>query len=274
MQFQYRASQTRGGADHGWLKTFHTFSFASYYDEDFESFGSLRVVNEDRVAPGTGFPLHPHREAEIFSYIISGELSHKDTMGNIETMKRGDIQMTSGGTGIAHSEFNSHSSLPNHFLQIWATPSKRGLKPGYYARHFTDEQKKDKLCKIVAPVGTEGIVDERDGLGPTPIHSPFTFFASLLSPGKSLNHTIFAPLLSGKDEKRVYIQLIQTSGYNTKKADTTGKKGPVLKVSGGGEEIVLGEGDGVFIRGGKVGENIQIENFGSDVAELVLFELD
>lgn len=90
-------------------------------------------------------------------------------MGNVETMKRGDIQMTSGGTGIAHSEFNSHSSLPNHFLQIWVTPSQRGLKPGYYARHFTDEQKKDKLCKIVAPVGTEGVVDERDGLGPTPV---------------------------------------------------------------------------------------------------------
>lgn len=274
MQFQYRASQTRGGADHGWLKTFHTFSFANYYDEDFESFGSLRVINEDRVAPSTGFPLHPHREAEIFSYIISGELSHKDTMGNVETMKRGDIQMTSGGTGIAHSEFNSHSSLPNHFLQIWATPSQRGLKPGYYARHFTDEQKKDKLCKIVAPVGTEGVVDERDGLGPTPIHSPFTFFASLLSPDKHISHTISAPLSSGKDEKRVYIQLIQTSGYNTKEADTTGMKGTVLKVVGGGDDTVLGEGDGVFIRGGKIGESIQIENFGSGIAEFVLFELD
>ncbi|KAI9375927.1 RmlC-like cupin domain-containing protein [Aspergillus egyptiacus] len=130
-----RRSAARGYADHGWLKTFHTFSFASYYDHRFTNFGSLRVLNEDRVAPRHGFPTHPHRDAEIFSYILSGELTHRDSMvrGNstsasggsssnandmFYTMKRGDVQFTTGGTGIAHSEINEHRSKPVHFLQI------------------------------------------------------------------------------------------------------------------------------------------------------------
>jgi quercetin 2,3-dioxygenase len=130
LNFELRKSYDRGKADHGWLKSFHTFSFADYYSPKFEQFGPLRVINEDRVAPGTGFPTHrvlpssililmKHREFEIFSYILNGELSHRDNMNNVETLKRGDVQYTTGGTGIAHSEYNNHPSEEVHFLQIW-----------------------------------------------------------------------------------------------------------------------------------------------------------
>ena len=122
-----------------------------------------------------------HKEAEIWSYIVSGQLSHKDSMGNIETMKRGDVQMTSGGTGISHSEFNDGSSEQVHFIQIWALPSQRGLTPKYYTRHFTDEQKKDRILTVVAPVGTDGVVDAREASGPTPV-STLLPLASLLCP--------------------------------------------------------------------------------------------
>ncbi|WVR09257.1 hypothetical protein IAU60_006322 [Kwoniella sp. DSM 27419] len=274
MRFQYRPSQDRGGADHGWLKTLHTFSFANYYDEEFESFGSLRVINEDRVTPGQGFPTHRHAEAEIFSYIISGELAHRDSMGNVETMVRGDIQMTSGGTGISHSEYNAHKSKDVHFLQIWAMPNQRRLTPTYYTRHFTDEEKRDTLKAIVAPIGTEGVSEEREGKSLTPIHAPLHFFASLLSPAKSVTHTLL-PALNSKKEKLVYVQLVQTSGYNTRAANKSADApGPVIKVTGEGKETVLGEGDGVFIRGGKIGEQVQLENIGKGVGEIVLFEMD
>ncbi|WVF67218.1 hypothetical protein IAT40_001966 [Kwoniella sp. CBS 6097] len=276
MRFQFRPSQERGGADHGWLKTFHTFSFASYYDPSYENFGALRVINEDRVEPRQGFPTHPHREAEIFSYIVSGQLAHRDSMGNVETMSRGDIQMTSGGTGIAHSEYNPSPSTDVHFLQIWALPFKRGLKPRYFTRHFTDEEKKDQLRGIVAPLGAEGVSEEREGKGLTPIHAPVHFFASLLSPSKSVTHTIL-PSLNGKSTKLVYIQLIQTSGYNTGPANRSKNAGPLINVVGGSGEkstAELGEGDGVFIRGGNVGEEIGLENVGSGVGELVVFEMD
>jgi len=119
LHFEVRKSTDRGKADHGWLKSFHTFSFADYYHPKFQEFGPLRVINEDRVAPGTGFPTHRHREFEIFSYILNGELSHKDSMNNVETLVRGDVQYTTGGTGISHSEYNNHNEKEVHFLQIW-----------------------------------------------------------------------------------------------------------------------------------------------------------
>ncbi|KAI9638685.1 putative Pirin domain protein [Dioszegia hungarica] len=273
VDFKFRPSETRGGADHGWLKTFHTFSFASYYDPKYESFGALRVINEDRVAPKTGFPTHPHREAEIFSYIISGELSHKDSMGNVETMKRGDVQMTSGGTGIAHSEYNDHKSKACHFLQIWALPNQSGLTPKYYARHFTDEQKKDKICEIVAPVGAAGVVDEREGDGPTPVHANLYFLTSLLSPSVPLTH-ILRPRTSrsgsGAAGKLFYAQLVQTSGYNTGPAQGKAQ----IRVEIQGKEAVLGEGDGVFVKGVQEGMRVGLENVGTGVGELVFFEID
>ncbi|ORX38987.1 RmlC-like cupin domain-containing protein [Kockovaella imperatae] len=277
MQFQVRPSETRGGADHGWLKTFHTFSFADYWDPSFNNFGALRVVNEDRVAPTTGFPTHEHREAEIFSYIISGELSHKDSMGNVETMKRGDIQHTVGGQGIAHSEYNSHNSVGNHFLQVWATPNQRGLKPKYYTRHFTDDEKADKLAHIVAPIGSPNVLDQREdkvpGSSPSPINAALNTFATVLSPGKSLQHT-FQPTIKGVDGAKImYAHLTQTSGFNTKAAAKDGKTA-VIRIKNGDSEAVLGEGDGLFIRGAKTGDVLEIESTGGSPAELVLFEMD
>lgn len=290
-EFQYRPSERRGGADHGWLKTFHTFSFASYYDPNFENFGALRVINEDRVAPGpgSGFPNHPHREAEIFSYIVSGELSHKDSMGNIESMKRGDIQMTSGGSGIVHSEFNDSKEKEVHFLQIWALPyaSARGKKPQYFTRHVTDAEKTDKWAHMVAPVDQAeefGVKDTREGTGPTPIHSPVNFFVTLLNPGKKLEHNLVPRLLpvkpvsSGRQPlpqgKLVYVQVVQTSGYNTKAAPKDGESAALVKVTMGDQEATLGEGDGVFIRGSQVGDELSVENISKKVGEVVLFEMD
>ncbi|TXT04825.1 hypothetical protein VHUM_04093 [Vanrija humicola] len=272
--FKFRPSEDRGGSNHGWLKTFHTFSFADYYDPAFENFGALRVINEDRVAPSTGFPTHPHREAEIFSYIISGELAHKDSMGNVETMVRGDIQMTSGGTGIRHSEYNDHKSQEVHFLQIWALPNERGLKPRYYARHFADSDKEDKWAHIVAPVGTEGVIDERDAKGPTPIHAALNFYGTLLSPGKSVEHTLVPRLRGDGTSKIAYVQLVQTSGYNPRKAPKDGKGAALVTVKLGGQEATLGEGDGVFITGVNTGDELTVVNAGEKRAEVVLFEMD
>lgn len=276
VKFQFRPSDNRGIANHGWLKSFHTFSFADYYDPKFEQFGPLRVINEDRVAPGTGFPTHPHREAEIFSYILSGTLAHKDTMGNVEEMKRGDVQMTSGGTGIAHSEYNGSKKEEVHFLQIWALPNQRGLKPQYYARHFTDEEKKNKWAHVVAPVGSTefGVVDTRNGTGPTPIHSALNFFASLVDAGTTLEHNLVPRLKPASPEgKLVYLQVVQTSGYNPRPAPTDGSVNQ-FKVELGGQDVTLGEGDGVFIRGANVGDKLTVTNVGNKTGEIVLFEMD
>ncbi|WWC73329.1 uncharacterized protein I206_107296 [Kwoniella pini CBS 10737] len=272
MQFKFRANEDRGGADHGWLKTFHTFSFANYYDPFYEKFGCLRVINEDRVLPLNGFPKHSHKEFEIFSYIISGELTHKDSLGNIEKLKKGNIQMTSGGTGISHSEFNENLKEQVHFLQIWSLPFKNELKPKYFTRNFENFEKENKLLHIVAPIGYEGVEEIRECKGLTPIHSPLHFFASLLSPNKSVIHKLLSSI-NGKLTKKIYIHLVQTSGYNTKSASKDGK-GPLIQISGGSELTKLGEGDGVFITSGKVGEEIKIENIGNGVGEVVLFEMD
>ncbi|EKD04970.1 hypothetical protein A1Q2_00770 [Trichosporon asahii var. asahii CBS 8904] len=270
VSFQYRPTQTRGGADHGWLKTLHTFSFASYYDPRFESFGSLRVINEDRVAPGTGFPTHPHREAEIFSYVLGGTLAHKDSMGNVEGMTRGDVQMTSGGTGIRHSEYNGGKDEV-HFLQIWALPNARNLTPKYYARHFSDAEKTDKWAHVVAPTSFPGVIDERDAKGPTPIHADLNFFATLLSPGKELNKEVTDRSDNKPGDKLVYVQVVQSTKYNTGPAL---KDGAHVEVSLGGQNQVLGEGDGVFIRGAKSKDEVVVKNTGTKVAEVVLFEMD
>lgn len=129
-----RRSQDRGHANHQWLQSYHTFSFANYHHYDFNGFSSLKVINEDRVQPSTGFPQHSHNNFEIFSYIVTGELEHKDSLGNLEIMKQGAIQMTSAGTGISHSEYNRNTTLPVHFLQVWISPAANGLKPQYYNR--------------------------------------------------------------------------------------------------------------------------------------------
>ncbi|HEX4242552.1 MAG TPA: pirin family protein [Steroidobacteraceae bacterium] len=153
-----RRSQERGFADHGWLKSFHTFSFAGYFDPQHVEFGPLRVINEDRVAPGAGFGTHAHRDMEIVSYVLEGGLAHKDSIGNGSVIEPGDVQRMSAGTGVQHSEFNASSADPVHFLQIWIQPSERNLAPGYEEKRFTPAEKRGHLRLIVSPDRSDGSV--------------------------------------------------------------------------------------------------------------------
>ncbi len=156
-------SCARGYADHGWLKSFHSFSFADYYNPKRMGFGALRVINEDRIAPGTGFGTHGHRDMEILSYVLAGELAHQDSLGNGQpggahagVIRPGDVQRMSAGSGVMHSEFNNAPGQATHFLQIWIQPETRGGAPSYAQRHFSDEDKRGRLCLIAAPDGTPG----------------------------------------------------------------------------------------------------------------------
>lgn len=153
-----RKSSERGKADHGWLKSFHSFSFADYFDPQFMGWGNLRVINEDRVAPGMGFGTHSHRDMEIVSYVLSGELAHKDSLGNVETIPPGDVQRMSAGTGVTHSEFNHSKTNETHFLQIWIQPNRRGVPPSYEQRFVNEHDKRGKFAKLAGPVGADGLV--------------------------------------------------------------------------------------------------------------------
>jgi quercetin 2,3-dioxygenase len=155
---EIRKSHERGYADHGWLKSFHSFSFADYYDPKFMNFGPLRVINEDRVAAGMGFGTHGHRDMEIISYVLDGALAHKDSMGNGSSIRPGDVQRMSAGTGVTHSEFNHSRDGETHFLQIWIQPSKFGVKPSYEEKHFDATTKRGQLKLIVSPDGRDGSV--------------------------------------------------------------------------------------------------------------------
>ena len=155
---EIRRSAERGFFDHGWLKTFHTFSFADYYDAQWIGYGPLRVINDDRVAPGSGFGKHGHRDMEILTYILAGELEHKDSMGNGSVIRVGDVQRMSAGTGVTHSEFNPSATDEVHFLQIWLQPAALRLAPGYEQQHFTAAQRRGRLRLIAAGDGAEGAV--------------------------------------------------------------------------------------------------------------------
>ena len=176
-----RKSAERGYADHGWLKSFHTFSFANYYDPEHMGFGSLRVINEDRVDPGEGFGKHPHRDMEIISYVLDGELEHKDSIGTGSVIRPGDVQRMSAGTGVTHSEYNPSPKNPVHFLQIWIEPAERGIKPSYEQKFFSPADKRGKLRLVASP-------DARDGS--VKIHQDAYLYAALVDGDEAVSHTL------------------------------------------------------------------------------------
>lgn len=155
---ELRKAGDRGYADHGWLKSFHSFSFADYDDPEHVQFGPLRVINEDRVRPGAGFGTHGHRDMEILSYVLEGELEHQDSMGNGSIIRPGDVQRMSAGTGVLHSEYNPSRENGVHFLQIWIQPSTRGIAPGYEQKRFESDEKRGRFRLIASPDGAEGSV--------------------------------------------------------------------------------------------------------------------
>ena len=155
---QVRKSADRGYADHGWLKTFHTFSFAGYHDPDFMGFRALRVINDDVVDPGAGFPTHPHRDMEILTYVVDGALEHRDSMGTGSIIRPGDIQRMSAGSGVTHSEFNHSKATPTRLLQIWIEPAELGTEPSYEQRHFDESERSGRLRLVASTDGRDGSI--------------------------------------------------------------------------------------------------------------------
>lgn len=176
-----RPSNQRGGGDYGWLNTRHSFSFDQYYDPKFMGFRSLRVINEDFVQPGHGFPMHPHRDMEIITYLLEGALEHNDSMGNGSIIRPGDGQRMSAGRGVRHSEANPSKTEAAHLLQIWIQPSERGLEPSYEQKEFPNEEKRGKLRLIAGPDGEDGSVT---------IHQDARLYVALLSPGQQVQHDL------------------------------------------------------------------------------------
>ena len=223
-----RKSQDRGYADHGWLKSFHSFSFAGYYDPEHMGFGNLRVINEDRIAPGTGFGNHGHRDMEIISYVLSGELAHRDTLGNVKGIPPGEVQRMSAGRGVMHSEFNHAKDRTTHFLQIWIEPNETGIEPSYEQKRFADEEKRGKLRLVASPDGADGSVH---------IHADARLYAGLFDGAEKATIAL--------DAKRpVYVHLVRgelsVNGTRLVAGDAAKLQGePQLTVSEGKDAEVL-----------------------------------
>jgi redox-sensitive bicupin YhaK (pirin superfamily) len=190
---QIRRGNERGFADHGWLKSFHSFSFADYFDPKHVEFGALRVINEDRVQAGQGFGTHAHRDMEIISYVLDGELAHKDSMGNGSTLRPGDVQRMSAGSGVRHSEFNPSRDNPVHFLQIWITPDANGIEPSYEEQRFEPQEKRGRLRLIASPDRADGSVL---------IHQDARVYAGLFDGAESASLAI-------ADGRRAYVHVVR-----------------------------------------------------------------
>jgi len=185
-------SESRGSADHGWLRAKHTFSFAEYQNPERVEFGKVRVINEDRIAPGKGFPTHPHKDMEIVTYVIEGAIAHKDSMGNGTVITAGEIQRMTAGTGIQHSEFNHSQDKELHLLQIWIYPEKNGLEPGYEQTRFSREEKLNRLRLVGSRDGRDGSIT---------IHQDVDLYASVLEAGNELS-------LQLRPNRKVFVQVV------------------------------------------------------------------
>lgn len=223
-----RNSSDRGHADHGWLKSFHTFSFAEYHDPRHMGVGNLRVINEDRIAPGTGFGTHGHRDMEIVSYVLSGKLGHRDSLGNGAEIVPGDVQRMSAGSGIRHSEFNVAQQSETHFLQIWILPDERDIAPGYEQKHFDDAGKRGHLRLVASRDGREGSVT---------IHADASMYAGLFNGGESAELTL-------DPQRPVYVHLVRGS------LEVNGER-----IEGGDAVTLRGEGQ-LTLSGGRDAEVI------------------
>ena len=190
---QLRPSQERGFADHGWLKSFHSFSFAGYFDPAHMGWGNLRVINEDRIAPGKGFGTHGHRDMEIVSYVMSGALAHKDSMGNVQTIQPGEVQRMSAGRGVQHSEYNHAPDDTTHFLQIWLLPNAQGIEPGYEQKTFGAAEKQGHLRLVASPDGAQGSVT---------LHADARMYAGLFETGQTANLALAA-------QRKAYVFLVR-----------------------------------------------------------------
>ncbi|KAF1022895.1 MAG: Quercetin 2,3-dioxygenase [Paracidovorax wautersii] len=231
-----RPSAERGYADHGWLKSFHSFSFAGYYDPRHMGWGNLRVINEDRVAPGRGFGEHGHRDMEIVSYVLSGNLAHRDSMGNVKGIPPGDVQRMSAGTGVVHSEFNHAPNETTHFLQIWILPDRDGVAPGYEQRTVPDAAKRGQLALVAAPVAEAATSETAVGL-----HADARLYAGLFDGAEQARVALAAGRLG-------YVHLVRGT----------------LTVNG----QTLQGGDALLLR-----DEPQVELAGGEGAEVLVFDL-
>ena len=231
--FSIRRSNERGHFNHGWLNTYHTFSFDQYYDPRYMGFRSLRVINEDFVAPGRGFPKHGHRDMEIITYILEGALQHEDSMGNGSVIRPGDVQRMTAGTGVRHSEQNASRDEPVRFLQVWITPERRALPPGYEQKHYDLADKQGRLLLIGSPDGREGSIT---------IHQDLCLFATVLAAGVQVQHRL-------GQERCAWVQVATGS------VELDGR--------------ALGEGDGAAI----VSQSALTLTGAGDGAEVLVFDL-
>jgi redox-sensitive bicupin YhaK (pirin superfamily) len=224
---QIRRSDERGYADHGWLKSYHSFSFAGYFDPKHVQFGPLRVINEDRVVAGAGFGTHGHQDMEIISYVLDGELSHQDSTGTSSTIRPGDVQRMSAGMGVKHSEFNGSKERPVHFLQIWILPNVTGIRPGYEEKRFGPEEKRGRLRLIASPGGVDGSVH---------IHQDARVYAGLFDDDETAS-------LDVADGRRIYVHVAR--GRITANETVLGT-GDALMLTGT-KRLQLGAGEGAEV---------------------------